>query len=83
MKSGFNNLDGYAGCCTVCYRSSRSQSVGKASCVTLAFSQCRDKPKNTVGYFMADRIKELTDDLVIEVYGSAQLGSSDEVHSMV
>lgn len=40
-------------------------------------------PRTQVGYFMAERIKELTDDLVIEVYANAQLGSSDEVHSMI
>lgn len=42
-----------------------------------------DNPRTQVGYFMADRIKELTDDLIIEVYPNAQLGSSDEVHSMI
>lgn len=40
-------------------------------------------PRTQVGHFMAKRIKELTDDLVIEVYANAQLGSSDEVHSMI
>lgn len=40
-------------------------------------------PRTQVGYFMANRIKELTGDLVIEVYANAQLGSSDEVHSMI
>ena len=40
-------------------------------------------PRTLIGHWMADRIKELTDDLVIEVYANAQLGSSDEVHSMI
>ena len=40
-------------------------------------------PRTLIGHWMADRIKKLTDDLVIEVYANAQLGSSDEVHSMI
>ena len=40
-------------------------------------------PRTQIGLWMADRIKELTDELVIEVYANAQLGSSDEVHSMI
>ena len=42
-----------------------------------------EDPRTQVGYFMQNRIKELTDELVIEVYANAQLGSSDEVHSMI
>lgn len=42
-----------------------------------------DNPRTQIGYFMADRIRELTDELVIEVYANSQLGSSDEVHSMI
>lgn len=42
-----------------------------------------ENPRTLVGLFMQDRIKELTDDLVIEVYSNAQLGSSDEVHQMI
>lgn len=40
-------------------------------------------PRTQIGHFMAERIGELTDELVIEVYANAQLGSSDEVHSMI
>ena len=42
-----------------------------------------DNPRTQIGYFMQERIQELTDELVIEVYANAQLGSSDEVHSMI
>lgn len=42
-----------------------------------------ENPRTLVGLFMQERIKELTDDLVIEVYSNAQLGSSDEVHQMI
>lgn len=46
-------------------------------------ANAESNPRTQVGHFMAQRIKELTDDLVIEVYANAQLGSSDEVHSMI
>lgn len=42
-----------------------------------------DNPRTQIGYWMATRIQKLTDELVIEVYANAQLGSSDEVHSMI
>lgn len=42
-----------------------------------------ENPRTLVGLFMQERIKELTDDLRIEVYSNAQLGSSDEVHQMI
>lgn len=42
-----------------------------------------DNPRTQVGYFMQERIQELTGDLVIEVYANSQLGSSDDVHSMI
>ena len=40
-------------------------------------------PRTEIGIWMQNRIAELTDDLTIEVYANAQLGSSDEVHSMI
>jgi len=64
---------------------SEAQTTAKKAPAVLRWHSANNdqNPRTQVGLFMQKRIQELTDELVIEVYANAQLGSSDEVHQMI
>ena len=72
-------------CLLLCVLMALSLSAAFAEPAVLRWHSANNdaNPRTQIGLWMADRIKELTDELVIEVYANAQLGSSDEVHSMI